>query len=443
MKLGKGGIHIGRYRVTPLGIAVFGAILLTLAIIAVIIVMNQISTDPTITIAGAGNSGGTQQEGQTVITTYTPTPIPTLAVTVEPEVTPEPEPTPSSARIRFLGEISADTNVLSAALQEDGSYDFSSMFGMIAGAVGDADYTVADVEGPMGGVGEGYTGKDPYNTPESIIGNLKGAGVDLLALANDHALDTFFEGLLDTISNCKAAEMAYAGAAQTQDEKDAPNIVNINGINVCFLNYTTTLNSKEKATSEDAVKYGVNLASKADAKTDVTAARAAGADVIVAIMSWGDDGSSKITDTQKKVAKALVEADVDVIVGYGPRIIQPVYWFETKDSDGNVTHRTLCATSMGTFLSDSSEKNQDFGTIFEFTIRAEEDGTFTIESPVSIPTYVWRAADGDKTQYRVLACGEWLEEQPEGMSDEDYARMLEIWNNISTVLTDATAVEAN
>ncbi len=439
MKMGKGGIHIGQYRVTPLGIAVFGAILLALAIIAVILVMNQISTDPT--IAGPGPVDGGPMDGETVITTHTPTPAPTPEVTSEP--TPEPEPTPASARIRFLGEISADDNVLSAALQEDGSYDFSSMFSMIAGAASDADYTVADVEGSMGDMGEGYSGKTQYHTPDSIIGNLRDAGVDMLALANDHALDVFFEGLLDTIENCKAADMAYAGAAATQEEKDTPNIVDINGINVCFLNYTTTLNSNEKATSEDAVKYGVNLASQSDAKADIEAARAAGADVIVAIMSWGDDGESKISSVQTKVAKVLVNAGVDVIVGYGPRVIQPVYWLEAKDDEGNVTHKTLCATSLGTFLSDSNEKNRDFGTIFEFTIREQEDGGFTIESPVSIPTYVWRAANGDKTDYRVLACGEWLEEQPEGMSDENYARMLEIWNNIGGILTDATTVEAN
>lgn len=441
MKQGKGGLHIGRYRVTPLGLAVFGALLLAIAIIAVILVMNQIDADPTIKLAGSGTSDEGQTDGQTVITTYTPTPIPTIRETVAP--TPEPEPTPASARIRFIGEISADTNVLSAALQEDGSYDFSDMFSTIAGAIGDADYTVADIEGPMGGIGEGYSGKDEYNTPEMIIQNLADAGVDLLALSNDHALDTFFEGLLDTIENVKAANMAYAGAASTQEERDTPNLVEINGINVCFLNYTTTLNSKEKATTSDAVLYGVNLASKSNAKADIEAARTAGADVIVAIMSWGDDGESKTTNAQAKAAKLLVNAGVDVIVGYGPRVIQPVMWLELKDDEGNVTQRTLCATSLGTFLSDSSGKNQDFGTIFEFTIQEEEDGTYAIESPVSIPTYVWRTTSEDQTSYRVLACGEWLEEHPEGMSDADYARLLEVWNNIQSVLTDATTVTAN
>jgi poly-gamma-glutamate capsule biosynthesis protein CapA/YwtB (metallophosphatase superfamily) len=441
MKLNKGGIHIGRYRVTPLGVAVFGALLLALAIIAVIIVMNQISTDPVIGIGRNEPPVSGQAEGETVITPHTPTPAPTLTATAEP--TPEPEPTPISARIRFVGEISADSDVLSAALQEDGSYDFSPMLDMVAGAVGDADYTVANVEGPLGGLGEGYAGKNLYNTPESMIYNLQDAGVDMLALANDHALDAFFEGLLGTIDNLRSAGMDYVGAASTQAEHDAPKIIDINGVNVGFLNYTTTLNSKEKATSEDAVKYGVNLAANSNAKADAEAARAAGADILVAVMSWGTDGAAKPDKDQTKIATILVEAGVDVIVGYGPRVIQPVYWLENKDKDGNVTHRTLCATSLGTFLSDATGKNQDFGTIFEFTIQEKEDGSFAVESPKSIPTYVWRLTEGDKTDYRTLACGEWAHEKPEGMSDADYERLLAIWEKIQGVLTDATKVEAN
>ena len=67
--------------------------------------------------------------------------------------------------------------------------------------------TIGEAE-DLGGVGEGYSSaENTYNTPELIIENLKDAGVDMLALANDHALDAFFEGLLDTITNCEDAGM--------------------------------------------------------------------------------------------------------------------------------------------------------------------------------------------------------------------------------------------
>ncbi|MGI6238187.1 MAG: CapA family protein [Christensenellales bacterium] len=440
MNRGNRGIKIGQYRITPLGIAVFGAIILAAAIIAVIITMNNSAADPTFTPPGSSSANGAP-DGATVITTHTPTPAPTTSPTPEPTATPEP--TPATATLRVIGEISAGDNILSAALREDGSYDFSDLFGMISGAVGGADYTIANVEGSMGGLRDGYTGRNEYNTPESIIGNLADIGVDMLALANDHALDNFFEGLTDTIENVKSAGMAYTGAAASQAERDTPNIVDINGIRFGFLNYTTTLNSKEKATSEDAVQYGVNLVSKSNAPKDIESARQAGADVVVVIMSWGEEGDRKPVSSMAGVLEVLVKSGADVIIGYGPRTIQPVYWFEVKDDDGLITHRTLCVASVGTFLSDSTEKYLDSGTIFEFTVSEQDDGTFTVENPTSIPTYVWRYPQGDALDYRVLACGEWLEEQPEGMSDEAYSRLLEVWSEVPDIVTDASKISVN
>lgn len=451
MKSQKKGLHIGHFYITlgPLGIvAVCLLVLAVAAVIFIIVKPDAAEKDGIVTSPSAAAT-------RAVIDPVTPTPVVTPTPTPTPKPTPTPEPTPRSASIRFIGEISVDKNVLSAALQPDGSYAFDDMLSMVSGAVSGADYTVANVEGSMGGIGSGYSGKTDYNTPETLIDALKAIGVDMLTLANDHALDAGFDGLIDTISNCIACDMDYVGGASTAEEHATPKIVEINGINVCFLNYTTTLNSKEKAASADAVEYGVNLAKYCDSRADAAAAREAGADVVIAIISWGDDGKTSIDDTQKKVAQILLDSGVDAIVGYGPRNTQAVLWLETPAEDAetsddadaedgaSASQRTLCAISLGTFLSDSSEKGLDCGTIFELTISEQADGSFVIENPVSIPTYIWKYNEDGRDYYRVLACGEWLEEQPGGMSDEDYARMLEIWETIPETVTEISSISAN
>ena len=110
---------------------------------------------------------------------------------------------------------------------------------------------------------------------------------------------------------------------------------------------------------------------------------------------------------------------------------------------GENQQRTLCAISLGTFLSDSTKQGLDYGTIFEITITEQDDGTFAVENPTSIPTYVWRYQDGEKDAIRVLACGEWLEEKPSGMSDEDYDRLKKIWNDIPSLVTETSTVAVN
>jgi poly-gamma-glutamate capsule biosynthesis protein CapA/YwtB (metallophosphatase superfamily) len=447
------GLHIGSYRITPLGIVVFAVIIVAILAVAAYFIISKLGGDADPKTDPAGGAPVSQASPAAslepvdvndalVLTANTPTPAPpTAEPTAEP--TPTAEPVAGPVTMRVLGEIIIDDNILSSALQADGSYSFADIFSSVSAAMGNADYTIANVEGAMGGANDGYTGKNEYNTPESIITDLADAGVDMLALANDHALDNFFQGLLGTVANCNEAGMDYVGAAATQEEHDTPKIVNINGANIGFLNYTTTLNSKEKATSEDAVKYGVNLVSESNCVKDIEALNAAGADAIVCIVSWSKDGSTEVTKAQRRIMKALSEAGVDVIIGYGPRVAQPVGWVEIKDKEGNVTNRTLCVSSVGTFLSDSTSKTMDCGTIFEFTLTPQTDGSYVVESPKSIPTYVWRYTEGEKYAYRVLACGEWTEEQPDGMDDATYQRMQAVWQGMSKVVTEASVISAN
>ncbi len=458
MKNQKPGIHVGHnyYKPKPVTIVLICVIILALLAGAFFLFKDAIfgAKDPSVTAANTGSAAVATPSPTPADMLVPVTPTPVVEATAEPTVTPKPtptaEPTPRAATIRFIGEISVDDNILSAAMQEDGTYSFAEMFSMAAGAVGNADYTIANVEGSMGGVGTGYTGKDKYNTPEIIISDLKDIGVDMLALSNDHALDAGFDGLINTIIHCDEYGMDHVGGYATREEHDSPTIVEINGIDVCVLNYTASLNVREKDVTDESLEYGINLAKNSNSRTDAAAAREAGADVVVAIISWGTDGENSIDDTQKQIAQILLESGVDVVIGYGPRCVQAVLWLEqpaaeaTEGEEPAEIKNTLCCISVGTFLSSSEKRGLDCGTIFEFTISEQEDGTFAIENPTSIPTYVWQYTNEDSTiEYRVLACGEWLEEQPEGMSDEDYARMMEIWEGIPSVVTEASTPSAN
>jgi poly-gamma-glutamate synthesis protein (capsule biosynthesis protein) len=238
--------------------------------------------------------------------------------------------------------------------------------------------------------------------------------------------------------------MAYVGAAASEEEKQMPVIKEINGIRVAFLAYTETLNGNEKKVDAAATRYGVNLVTQSSAKKDVEAAKMAGADVVVCYVSWGEMLNRNATENQKKIAKVLVSAGVDVIIGCNPHVVQPALWLETTGKDGKV-HRTLCLCATGNFLSDQRAQYADSGIIFEFTIQetGSNTGEFTITNPIYIPTYVWRAqGEGEKYVYHTLAVGQWLEEQPEGMAYTDVTRMKAVWAEIQNVMGDKVATIA-
>lgn len=420
------GLKVGNYRITPLGLVTLGVLL--------VLVIGGVA------IATLQPFGGEDVTVNDVIPDVQPaeeaTPVPTD--TPEPTATPEPEP--RSATIRSLGEIAIQQNLLRSAVNEN-TFNFDDMFSQISDLMGAADYTVGDVEGTLGGSTE-YSGSTRMVTPPSLIGTLKNCGVDMLMLANDHALDGGFNELQATIQNCVNEGMDYVGAAASAEERATPVIKNINGINVAFLAYTESLNDNEKTAEPAAVEYGVNLISKSNAKKDIQTAREAGADIIVCYCSWGEMLNATPTDTERAIAQKLNEWGVDVIIGYNPHVVQPATWMESKDASGNV-HRTLCLGATGNFLSDQYGQ-YDNGIIFQFTIQEGEYGQFAITNPVYIPTFVWRSeAEDGKYNYRTLAVGQWLETAPDGMGYADAARMRQAWADLQKVMgTDVATLSA-
>ena len=426
------GLRIGKYRITPLGLITLGVLLLIIIGVIVLAVVNPFGSDNPKTPAA--------------VTTAAPD---ELAATASPTPTPTKAPDPRSATIRSLGEIAMQLNLLSSAVTEN-TFDFSDMFTYISDVMGDADYTVADVDGTLGGTADPTGSGSTMITPPSLIGVLKDCGVDMLMLANDHALDGGFAEQQATIQNCVSAGMDYVGAATSEAEKQTPVIKKINGINVAFLAYTESLGGKESLVEPEATLYGVNLVTRSNAPSDVRAARAAGADVVICYMNWGEMFNQRTTETQQQIARVLVNAGVDVIIGYNPHVVQRAVWLEgAPGADGSV-HRTLCLGATGNFLSDQRAKYADSGIIFQFTIQETGPATnqFTITSPVYIPTYVWReeTEEEGKYTYHTMAAGQWLtpNSEPEGMSYSEAARMREVWAEIQTIMgSDVASVSAD
>ncbi len=306
----KKGLRIGRYRITPLGMGVFGGLIAVVAAIIVAIVLltggsPDAQSDPTLASATRSPEADVASSA---------TPVPTAAPT------PTPEPTPRSATIRALGEISMDLELLQSAVDlETSTFDFSPMFSEIADVVGDADYTIADVEGTLGDtMGFSATDRAMY-TPSALLTALKDSGVDMLFLGNDHAMDGPFSELVATIDNVEATGLDHIGTNRTSAEKSTPVVKEINDINVGFLAYCQSLSGEsEYADDADALSYGVNLITNSDPYADAQALRDAGAEVIVAVVNWGDAGSQSITEAQYQMAMILNAAGVDVIIGLQP-----------------------------------------------------------------------------------------------------------------------------
>ena len=184
----------------------------------------------------------------------------------------------------------------------------------------------------------------------------------------------------------------------------------------------------------------MNIVSRSNAESDIRALRSAGAEVIIAILNWGDMYSPQINESQQTIAKYLASTcGVDVILGYHPATAQAVTWIDNPEGE-NIPSRTLCMYAPGNFLSSQRENGLNCGYVFQFSMR-DEDGRVVVDAPVYIPTYVLCYADEEgQNQYRTLAAGQWTDDaasrMPEGMNYKDIVYMGELWTQIQKVMTE-------
>jgi len=434
---------------------------LMLVVMSVSIAAHVRANQPQPTISMGGNESDPLQNAQTMLNaqqtsvpTQVPANVPTNVSESEPTMRPadptaqpvQPSGSGRSVTIRAIGDVIIDTDTLALCKTGKDTYDFSNLFSMAKDVMSDADWTMINIEATLRKHKEyGYMGYPQFRTPPSILDVLKDCGVDMLTMCNNHALDGYFDGLKDSINFAEAAGLAHVGAYRTQEEFDTPEVYDLNGIKVGMLNYTQYTNGMASLSDKNATIYGMRLMENANYARDIKNLKDAGAEYVVAIMHWGAEYIRYPEADTEKVAKKLIAAGADLIIGGHPHVVQPAEYITATDANG-VNRTGLVIYSIGNFLSEHRHENvayTDNGVIFEFTLQENDYGQIELVNPACIPVYVWQIdLGGGKHDYRVLPSGQYLNSAPAGMSASQYERMKQSWNEIVDLMNGVVPVIA-
>ena len=207
--------------------------------------------------------------------------VPTAEPAPEPPEPPEPPP-PVCTRvtIKAVGDLLMHLPLVQAAETAAG-HDFRPLLAPVSDRLAAADLTIANLETTLGGPERGWSGYPRFNSPDALVDAVRDAGIDVLTTANNHALDTGGAGLIRTLEVVRAAGLAAAGTRAAADEPGFA-LVDVNGLQVAVLAYTYGTNGIPLPEP-----HMVNLLDPEQIAADVAAARAAGADLIVAAPHWG------------------------------------------------------------------------------------------------------------------------------------------------------------
>ena len=316
-----------------------------------------------------------------------------------------------------------DEQIWSAYNEENKAYDFMNNFKYVKNFIEKSDIAYGTIEGTYAGEEIGYSGYPNYNGPDSMIDALKDTGFDIINVATDHSLDKGVEGA------SKTGEKIDKDMTSIGNKKYI--IKKVKGIEIGFTSYT--YESKEGELNGHKIPEDINLNTFSYNKLDkgleemkalVEEMKNEGAEFIVFGMHWGIEYNTEPSKYQVKIAEALNEYGVDLILGSNPHVVQPIE--EIEGEDGN---KTLVAYSLGNFISNQrletmGDRRTADGIILNLTLDKSRKGV-KIEKWDYTPTWVYKIPrENKKSDYYILPVEETLNSEEGKKLDKETLKEL-------------------
>jgi len=165
-----------------------------------------------------------------------------------------------------------------------------------------------------------------FRAPATSLTALDAAGVDVVTMANNHAVDYGEVGLRDTLAARERSPIPVVGLGEDAADAYAAAVLDVRGTRVAVLGATQVPDWTLATWPASSARPGVaEAASPARLATAVRAARTK-ADVVVVYLHWGTDYTTCPNALQKRTARALADAGADVVVGTHAHRVQGAGW---------------------------------------------------------------------------------------------------------------------
>ncbi|MBI3764132.1 MAG: CapA family protein, partial [Chloroflexi bacterium] len=182
-----------------------------------------------------------------------------------------------------------------------------------------------------------------FRAPPSAAASLALAGIDVVTLANNHAMDYGSEGLADTLRLLDTVGIAHVGAGTNAAEAHAPAILERNGLRIAFLGYVDVPVESGGWDARSVIATdsspGLAWADLDQIASDVSAAKAR-ADLVVVFMHSGFEYWDKPNRVQVEIAHTAIDAGAALVIGAHSHTLQGIEHY----------HGGAIAYSLGNFV---------------------------------------------------------------------------------------------
>ena len=226
--------------------------------------------------------------------------------------------------------------------------DPAEMFSALAGAFA-ADVVFGQMECVLSDRGApAPNARLPMRSSPAVAQVLAQAGINVMSVAGNHAMDYGGDALCDTLVHLRAAGIAACGGGATIGEARRPAIVDVNGRKIAFLAYSSILPEgyvadhsrpgcaplrahtfyeqvePDQPGTDPRIRTFADDDDLAALRDDIAQARA-WADHVFVSMHWGIHFiRARLADYQRVVGRLVIEAGADAVIGHHPHLLKPI-----------------------------------------------------------------------------------------------------------------------
>lgn len=194
-------------------------------------------------------------------------------------------------------------------------------FGPFAAHIDGADLRVANLECVVARGGTAEPDKPwTFRAHPRVLGPLA-RHFDAVSLANNHSVDYGPGAFAEMLGRLDRHGVHWFGGGHDLAGAHRARVIERNGLRIALLGYDEFFPRSFEAQPDTA---GVAWSEDDQVVRDIVEARRAGADLVIPFMHWGWEHETTASARQRRLARLMIDAGADAVVGGHPHVVQDV-----------------------------------------------------------------------------------------------------------------------
>ena len=198
-----------------------------------------------------------------------------------------------------------------------------SVLAPVEPVLGRADVAMVNLETAVTERGTPQSKAYTFRAPPSAFEALLSGGVDVVSIANNHGLDFGLVGLRDTLRSARRAGLPVVGGGASEAAAYAPYRTTVKGQRIAILGATQVLDDRLQGSWTAGVrKPGLASAKRVERLARAVREARLTSDTVVVFLHWGVELEACPSADQRRLARRLVGAGADLVVGGHAHVLQ-------------------------------------------------------------------------------------------------------------------------